>query len=448
MAEGLTNREIAQRLFISERTADGHLEHIREKLGVRSRSQITAWIIGEAPAPPAGSAPAALQPSMQARLPISRPRSRRLVALLAVVALIVLAASATVIARSRLDISTQPGGPRISTTVGFGKPGTDGGGESGDGGPSAAAQLRAPLAVAAGPDGSYYVADSFNARVRRVDASGIISTVAGGAQAPFREGALGPSVSIGSFGTVAGVAVGDDGRLYFSTDLGAFRLDADGTLHRLAQAPAAPWPGGLGGLAVDTHGAVYLADRSEHVVQRLAPDGSLSTYAGTGDPGSSGDGGAATGARLEMPTGLALDSKGDLYIADAGNNRVRKVDAVTGTITTVAGSQDIYGYGGDGGPAVRARLGLPSGIAVDKGGDLYVADTGNNRVRKVTRDGIITTVAGTGTPGLAGDGGPAAGAELFGPRGLALDRAGYLYIADEGNNRVRKLRLHGPGGGS
>jgi NHL repeat len=219
-------------------------------------------------------------------------------------------------------------------------------------------------------------------------------------------------------------------------------------LHRLAQAPVAPRPGGLAGLAVDAHGTVYLADRAEHVVLRLAPDGSPSTYAGSGDPGSSGDGGAATGARLEMPTGLALDSKGDLYIADAGNNRVRKVDAATGTITTVAGSQDVYGYGGDGGPAIRARLSLPSGIAVDRGGDLYVADTGNNRVRKVTRDGIITTVAGSGSPGLAGEGGPASGAELFGPRGLAFDRAGDLYIADEGNNRVRKLSLRRAGGGS
>jgi len=446
VADGLTNRQIAERLFISERTADGHLEHIREKLGVRSRSQIAAWVIAQSQAPLEASPPGELVAPIASSRTISLPRSRRLAALAAAAVVVVLGVSLAAVARSRLDNSRHPRGPTISTVVGFGESGLSGGGYSGDGGPPTAAQLKRPQAVSPAPDGSYYVADSFNSRVRRVDTLGIISTVAGGAQVPFRQGALATSVNIGSF--VGGVAVGTDRRVYFSTDLGAFRLDADGTLHRLVPAPASPWPGGIAGLAVDDSGTLFLAYRAEHVVMRLAPDGSLSTYAGSGEPGFSGDGGAATGARLEMPSALALDSKGNLYIADAGNNRVRLVDAHTGTITTTAGSQDIYGYGGDGGPAVRARLSLPSGVAVDKGGNLYVADTGNSRVRKVSRDGVITTIAGSGAPGLEGDGGLASVAQLFAPRGLAIDLAGDLYIADTGNHRVRKLGLHDAVGSS
>jgi sugar lactone lactonase YvrE len=136
---------------------------------------------------------------------------------------------------------------------------------------------------------------------------------------------------------------------------------------------------------------------------------------------------------------LALDNKGSLYIADSGNNRIRRVDSVTGIITTVAGSSAAYGDTGDGGQATNARLALPAGVAISSDGGLYIADTGNNRVRRVARNGVIAAAAGSGKPGFSGDGGAAAMAMLNGPSGLGLDKGGSLYIADTGNHRIRKV---------
>ena len=431
VAAGLTNRQIAERLFISERTADGHLEHIREKLGVRSRSQITAWFVEQSRAPAAGVTPVEL----------SSGSRRRVVLASAIAVMVVLLASVAFVVDRRVAGSGQPGGPVISTAVGFGKPGPDGGGYSGDGGPATASQLRRPLAVASARNGSLYFADSGNRRVRRVDASGVITTVVGGTQALFTEGALATSVDVGP---PVAVAASRDGRLYLCTIGGLYRLDRDGSLHGVLAAP--PPPGSFAGLAIGPGDVLFVADRAHHAVLRLASDGSISTYAGTGEAGFSGDGGAATGARLEMPTALAVDSQGNLFIADPGNNRVRMVDVATGSISTVAGSGDVYGYGGDGGPASRARLSLPNGLAVDAAGNLYIADSGNNRVREVSRTGRITTIVGSGSPGAGGDGGAAITAQLFAPEGLAIDSAGNLYIADTGNNRIRKLRLRNGGG--
>src|SRR5215472_17587512 len=227
VAAGLTNRQIAERLFISERTADGHLEHIREKLGVRSRSQITAWFIEKSRAPAAGL------------MPIERSTgSRRRVALAAAIAVVVLLlASVVYIIDRRLAGSEQPGGPVVSTAVGFGKPGPDGGGYSGDGGPATASQLRRPLAVASAPNGSLYIADSRNGLVRRVDAGGLITTVVGGQGAPFTEGALATSVDVGP---PVAVAASRDGRLYLCTILGLYRLDRDGSLYGVLAAIPAP----------------------------------------------------------------------------------------------------------------------------------------------------------------------------------------------------------------
>lgn len=143
---------------------------------------------------------------------------------------------------------------------------------------------------------------------------------------------------------------------------------------------------------------------------------------------------------MQLPTGLALDAAGNLFIADQGNNRIRRVDRETGIIITVAGSDDLYGFAGDNGPAIRAKLSLPSGVAAGNGW-IYIADTGNNRVRQVSPSGVITTLAGTGDSGFTGDGGPALEARFFGPWGLGLDGVGTLLVADSGNNRVRSIHL-------
>jgi sugar lactone lactonase YvrE len=193
------------------------------------------------------------------------------------------------------------------------------------------------------------------------------------------------------------------------------------------------------GCAVDEQGALFVAETAGNQVIKVDPNGAQSIVAGTGRAGFSGDNGPATSAELSAPEGLAADHQGDLYIADAGNDVVRKVTP-DGVITTVAGNGNT-GFAGDGGRAVGAELFIPSGLAVDTHGILYIADSANNRVRRVDLAGNISTLTGTGRAGFKGDNGPAGDAELNDPVALAVDSAGNLYIADLGNNRVRLVRL-------
>ncbi len=191
-------------------------------------------------------------------------------------------------------------------------------------------------------------------------------------------------------------------------------------------------------VAFDSAGNLFIA--SFHFVSKVdAGTGIITTVAGNGTFGFSGDGGPATSAQLNAPFGVALDSAGHLYIADTGNQRIRKVDAETGIITTVAGNGS-FGFSGDGGPATSAQLNNPVGVALDSADHLYIADQLNLRIRKVDAGtGIITTVAGNGSFGFGGDGGPATSAQLNLPVGVALDSADHSYIADLQNRRIRKV---------
>jgi uncharacterized protein (TIGR03437 family) len=199
--------------------------------------------------------------------------------------------------------------------------------------------------------------------------------------------------------------------------------------------------GSIQGVAVDGRGNLYLSDTDNHRVRKVDTAGIITTIAGTGTAGFSGDGGAAVAAQLNLPYGLAVDAAGNLYIADLGNNRVRRVSP-DGTIVSIAGT-GVEGDSGDGGQANATQLYAPRDVAVDAAANLYIAEFEGHRVRKVTPAGVIATVAGTGIAGLGGDGGPATVAQLSFPAGLAVDRTGALYIADSGNNRVRKIL---PGG--
>lgn len=195
------------------------------------------------------------------------------------------------------------------------------------------------------------------------------------------------------------------------------------------------------GIAVDSKGSIFIARRDHNVISKIDPKGMMTTFAGTGAAGHSGDGGPATQATLKTPAGLTFDKKGNLYIADRENHRIRKVDA-KGVITTFAGN-GTAGFSGDGGPATQASLHLPAGVVFDSKGNLYIADRSNNRVRMVGTNGVIKTVAGNGDDGYRGDAGPAIQANLDKPFGLAVDKDDNLYIADRGNNRVRKVNKDG-----
>ena len=193
------------------------------------------------------------------------------------------------------------------------------------------------------------------------------------------------------------------------------------------------------GVAVDASGNLYIADTDNNRIRKISPNGIITTVAGTGIAGFSGDGGPASQAQLNHPEGVAVDASGNLYIADTGNNRIRKISP-DGIITTVAGN-GIAGFSGDNGPASQAQLNQPEGVAVDASGNLYIADTDNDRIREVRTDGVIVTIAGDA--GFSGDGGPASQAQLNHPEGVAVDASGNLYIADTGNNRIRKISPNG-----
>ncbi|MET0405407.1 MAG: RHS repeat-associated core domain-containing protein [Cystobacter sp.] len=326
--------------------------------------------------------------------------------------------------------------------------GTEGFG--GEGGPATSAHLNWPSGVAVGPDGALYIADTGNQRIRRVGAGGTISTLAGtGAQGPALDGV--PATQA-TFNSPRAVAVGLDGSVYIadSSNNKVRRVDSNGIISDVAGTGyASQSQDGVSsrsaylnyptGVAVGADGSVYIADGSNWRVRLAGPGPYIYHMAGTGTRGYGGDGGASTQAPINMPNGVAVGPDGSVYIADTYNHRIRRVDPA-GIITTVAGS-GMEGFAGDGGPATQARLYLPHSVAVGPDGSLYIADTYNHRIRHVDTEGTISTLAGTGTMGYGGDGGPATQATLSSPISLALGPDGSLYVADLRNNRIRAIRL-------
>jgi sugar lactone lactonase YvrE len=336
-----------------------------------------------------------------------------------------------------------PGG-MISTVAGNGIQGY-----SGDGGPATSAQLNYPLGIAVDTAGILYIADSSNFRVRKVTPDGLISTVAGNGT-PGYSGDGGPAASA-RLGALVSVAVDTAGNLLIAADV-IRKVTPDGLISTVA-GNGTPGYSGDGGpatsaqiwqpysVAVDTAGSFFIADLQNARIRKVTPDGVINTVAGSGTQGYRGDDGPATSALLDNPLGITIDAAGNLFIADNGNYRIRKVTS-GGVISTVAGN-GTKGYSGDGGPATSAQLGYPYGVAVDAAGNLFIADTYNYRIRKVRPGGVISTVAGNGIQGYGGDGGLATSAQLGYPYGVAIDAAGNLFIADTYNARIRKVT---PGG--
>jgi sugar lactone lactonase YvrE len=272
--------------------------------------------------------------------------------------------------------------------------GTTSNGFSGDGGPASMATMSGPTSVTADPAGNLYIADAGNNRIRKVSTTGIITTIAGNDTSGY---------------------AGDGG-----------------------PATAAKFYKPMG-ISADISGNLFIADSGNNVVRKIDGAGIITTYAGNGTPGYTGDGGPAISASLSGPVGVTWDHWGNLYITEAGNHVVRKV-SVTGIITTFAGT-GTAGFGGDGAAATAAQLSSPNSVTFDTSGNVYISDEQNHRIRKVTNDGIIHTIAGIGIVGYSGDGGPAINAQLFRPMGLAVDVQGRIFIADYINSVVRKIDM-------
>ncbi len=324
----------------------------------------------------------------------------------------------------------------------------------GNGGPATEASLNAPVAVFADGSDNLYIAES--SKIRKVDSSGTISTIAGGGS--FGNiGDGGPAIR--AFLNPSGIYVDDSGNLYIADNQRVRKVDASGTISTVAGngtfgfsgdgGPATEAQLGARDVFVDGSGNLYIADSDNNRIRKVDPSGIISTVAGGGNPPflGIGDGAAATDARLNIPSGVYMDGSGNLYIADRSNHRIRKVDP-SGIITTVAGN-GTQGFSGDGGPGTEASLNNPSDVFGDGAGNLYIADLSNRRIRKVDTAGTISTVAG----GYIGDGGPATQASLISPQDLFLDSSGNIYIADKDNHRIRKVDPSGTittiaGGGS
>ena len=442
VADGLTNREIGAKLFISERTVDGHLEHIREKLGVNSRAQVTAWLI---------RSDSGQTPSAGATVPAIRPRSRLIVHPTAWLAgALVLGLLAATVGVLRL---IEPPAPIIKTVVGCTTPARC---LLADTQQPLAAALNNPTSIAVDSTGIIYIADFGHGRIVRV-AGDVMTTIAGGGKEQLKEGAFGRSVSSSSLGDASTIAVDAQDELDVLTNradmLELWRIDSAGFMHFVVLVgPGQPGNGyffapnlPVGGLAITRDGVIFISDRAGNRVWRYPPRGPVTLYAGGGQD-RFGDGGGATSAQLNWPTALALDSQENLLIADTGNHRIRQVDHLKGTISTLAGdTEEFEGDRGDGGLAKRALLSFPMGVAVAPNGAVVIADTGNNRLREISA-GTIAALAGTGQVEYLGDGQPAAQAGLNAPQALVLDHHGDLFILDNGNLRVREIpHLFGSG---
>ena len=342
--------------------------------------------------------------------------------------------------------------------------GTGVSGSRGDGGPATSAELNSPEGVFVDDLGQVWIADTLNNRIRVIgvgpagpSTAGIITTVAGTGEVP-RSGDGGPALAAG-VGMPESVFVDRSGNLFVvSNQCWVRRVDATGAISIFAGTtdPFVLSPCGYNGdlipateaflnfamdIFIDASGNLFIADFANQRIRKVTPFGIITTVAGNGSFGPSGDGGLATQAALGSPVAVYVDAAGTLFFSEFAYSRIRRVDA-TGIITTVAGN-GMFGFSGEGGLATQAALFAPEGLYGDGSGNLFIADTGNHRIRRVDPSGIITTVAGSGQASFFGDGGPAVDADLNTPTGLVVDGAGNLYVADTTNDRIRKIDPQG-----
>jgi len=326
-------------------------------------------------------------------------------------------------------------------------------GFSGDGSSANLAQFAFPNSVAIDDSGNIYISDDGNHRIRKVNTSGVISTIAGSVLGYSGDGG---SAFAAGLKYPQGIAVSSSGDIYIA-DMGnhVVRKITNGIISTIAGDGTSGYAGDGGqaisaqladpcAIALDGNGNIFISDKNKNVVRKVDASGVITTYAGNGTSGFSGDGGIATSAELNQPQGIFANKMGELFIADAGNNVIRKVH-VNGNISTISGSL-VAGYTGDGGQADTARLNQPVAIILDEYNNIFFSEMGNHVIRKIDANGIISTIAGTGTSGYNGDGIPALTAELNNPYGISLDAIGNLYFVDQLNQRVRILETSTPAG--
>ncbi|MEI6184960.1 MAG: hypothetical protein WCP65_05475, partial [Bacteroidota bacterium] len=329
--------------------------------------------------------------------------------------------------------------------------GLNAGGYSGDGGLATLAKIGVAPNVCIDASGNIYFADQTNQRIRKISTSGIITTVAGNGTTGFSGD--GGAATVAQLYNPSDVAVDGSGNLYIADNFNhrIRMVNTSGIISTVAGTSTGGYSGDGGdpllakinanNIAVDANGNLYFADGSNNRIRKISTSNIITTIAGNGTAGFSGDGGVATSAKVSGPLNVTIDGSGNLYIADGGNARIRKVNT-SGIISTVAG-YGVAGFGGDGGSAIQAVIGSNLKIAVDIAGALYISDGDNGRIRKVGTNGIINTIAGNGEVGYSGDGDAATNESLYRPNNLTIDRAGNLYIADQSNGRIRKVNTGG-----
>lgn len=333
----------------------------------------------------------------------------------------------------------------ITTIAGNGTPGF-----FGDLGLAINSNIDTPSDVAVDKFGNVYIADRNNSRIRKIDVSGIITTISGNGTSGF-SGDGGPAISA-VLGRPTGITLDSTGNIYFlDRDNNRIRkINTSGIITTIAGNGTTGYSGDGGnatlatfgngfGISSDKTGNIFIADYENHVIRKVNTAGIITTVAGTGISGISGDGGLAINAKLNFPNWVAVDFYGNIFISDMNNNKIRKV-SITGIISTFAGNNfGSPGFGGDGGLATLAFLSQPQDIDIDSIGNVYVQDGNNDRIRVINTSGIINTYAGNGTLGYSGDGGLAPFANIGGRSGICVDNNSNLYLAESYTNRIRKV---------
>lgn len=338
-----------------------------------------------------------------------------------------------------LFVSCQKKTSIVSTYAGNGKPGAANG-------KAAEASFYNLMGLAVDSNGNVFVADSRNNLIRKISADGMVSTLAGSGATGAADG---PAAKA-SFTYPMAVAVDAKGNVYVCDTQNSMirKISTDGMVSTIAGAITVAnknhpeditRPDNPKGIAIDKQGNVYFTDFGKDVIRKITPDGKIAVFAGSGDRGAKD--GKGTAASFYLPSGLAIDDKGNLFVTDTYNNTIRKIDP-SGMVTTIAGTPAPKGKrnaGSKDGKGPEAQFRHPFGICVDRNDNVYVADVGNQSIRKITPDGLVTTIAGTGKRGA--ENGDASKASFYGPYGIAADKQGNLYIADYQNNIVRKLNF-------